>query len=66
MTIRSQGLEERIQELQHLLGSEDQLPEFREPTLLKDVPSFSSHEIIYDPSGGDDAELERRIRRNPA
>lgn len=66
MMIRTQGLEDRIQELQHLMGRDEQISEFREPTLLKDVPSFSSHEIVNDQIGGADAELERRIRRNPA
>lgn len=60
MVANSKDFESRVNELQHLLGKDERLPNFKEPTLLRDVPSFSSHETLNDPIGGNNAKLEGR------
>jgi len=60
MTSTRKRLHEKIQELEHLLGKDESARDFKEPTLLKDVPSFTSHETIHDPGAGDIAQLEGR------
>ena len=49
MSNTDRNLEIQLRDLEHLLGQNEQAQNFREPTMLKDVPSFSSHRTTYMP-----------------
>jgi hypothetical protein len=50
--------------LRHLMSSNESEPNFVSPTLLREVPSFTSPDTVYRREDVEYAELEGRTSRN--